>query len=212
MSTRSTGIALDIDDTLSQTLLYWIEGLQEKFGGVENLSPREIVQKYKHTRNVPHWNTAEALEYITELCNSDSLQEVIPVMEDAVGAVRQIDTIIPIVAYITARPGTVLKGTKKWLKKQGFPDAPLITRPPSVSIPDGIRWKAQTLISSFPNVQGIVDNDVALIDSLPAEYPGHFFLLHDDVQMKISHSRVVLCPNWKSVVKQVQTVFSNTAQ
>lgn len=212
MSTRSTGIALDIDDTLSQTLLYWIEGLQEKFGGVEGLSPREIVKKYKHTRNIPHWNTPEAFEYITKLCNSDSLQEVIPVMENAVEAVQKISAIVPIVAYITARPNTVSNGTKKWLQKHGFPNAPLITRPPSVSIPDGIVWKAQTLMSSFPHVQGIVDNDVALVDSLPAEYPGHFFLLHDDIHKTISHNRVVLCPNWNSVVQQMQTVFSNTSQ
>ena len=73
MMSPSSGLALDIDDTLSQTLLYWIQGLQDKLGGLVGMSPKEIVKKYKHTRNVPEWNTPEALEYITELCNANSL-------------------------------------------------------------------------------------------------------------------------------------------
>lgn len=212
MPTKSAGIALDIDDTLSETLLYWMKGLQENFGSPENLQPKQLVKKYKHTRNVPQWNTPEALEYITELCNSDSLQEVIPVMEEAIEGVQRISSIVPIAAYITARPNSVLNGTKKWLQKYGFPEAPLITRPPTVSIPDGMKWKAQILMSNFPHVQGIIDNDVVLADNLPPEYQGYFFLLHDDVNKHIAHDRILLCPDWESVVQQVQTVFSRSSK
>lgn len=207
MKKREVGIALDIDDTLSQTLLYWIQGLQEKLGGLENMTPTEIVKKFKHTRDVPQWNTPEAMEYITELCNADSLQEVIPVVEGAIDGVHRINAIVPIVAYITARPDTVVSGTTKWLKKHGFPTAPLIMRPPSISIPDGLKWKAEQLIARYPHIQGIVDNDIKLVEYLSPEYQGHFFLLSHTSVPKNSSVKVYACPDWASLVRQVRKVF-----
>lgn len=212
MTTHKSGIALDIDDTLSQTFLYWIEGLQEKFGGLEDLHPEEIVTKYKHTRNVPQWNTPEALEYIVGLCNSDSLQEVIPVVEGASDAIRRVNTIVPIAAYITARPDAVLHGTTQWLKKHGFPDAPLITRPPSVSVPDGLRWKAKELVSRFPHIQGIIDNDVILAEYLADTYQGHVFIFSHSSVSKNSSPKIHACPDWESVVQQVERVFAPTGR
>jgi len=212
MHKQDTGIALDIDDTLSQTLLYWIQGLQEKLGGLEDMSPTEIVKKFKHTRNVPEWNTPEAMEYITELCNADSLQEVIPVVEGAVDGVKRIHAIVPVVAYITARPNTVVHGTTKWLKKHGFPDAPLITRPPSVSIPDGMKWKARELVAHFPHIQGVIDNDAVLAEYLSDTYPGHVFIFSHNALPKTSSAKIHACPDWKSVVQQVKRVFSNATQ
>ena len=212
MNRHKYGIALDIDDTLSQTLLYWIQGLQEKLGGLEDMSPAEIMKKIKHTRDVPEWNTPEAMEYITELCNEDSLQEVIPVVEGAIDGVQRINAIVPIVAYVTARPNTVINGTTKWLKKYGFPEAPLITRPSSVSIPDGMKWKAEKLIASYPHIQGIVDNDIKLAEYLPSDYRGHFFLLSQASVSKDSLISLYVCPDWKSVVQQVEKVFSNATK
>jgi hypothetical protein len=212
MTTHKSGIALDIDDTLSQTLLYWIQGLQEKLGGLEDMSPAEIMKEIKHTRDVPEWNTPEAMEYITELCNEDSLQEVIPVVEGAIDGVQRINAIVPIVAYVTARPNTVINGTTKWLKRHGFPDAPLMTRPSSVSIPDGMKWKAEKLIASYPHIQGIIDNDAKLAEYLPSEYQGHFFLLSEASVLQKSSINLYVCPDWESVVQQVEKVFSAPAK
>jgi hypothetical protein len=207
MTIHKSGLALDIDDTLSQTLLYWIQGLQEKLGGLEDMSPAEIVKKYKHTRNVPEWNTPEAMEYISGLCNSNSLQEVIPVVEGAIDSVERINNIVPIVAYITARPQTVENGTMKWLKKHGFPEAPLITRPPSVSIPDGMKWKAKELVTRFPQIQGIIDNDAILAEYLSDTYQGHIFIFSHSSVPKNASTKIHACPDWESVVQQVKKVF-----
>jgi len=58
-----TGLAVDIDETLSWTIGYWIEEMQNKFGNPENLTIKEMVEKYRYTQNVPYWQHEEALQW-----------------------------------------------------------------------------------------------------------------------------------------------------
>lgn len=198
------GIALDIDDTLSQTMGYWMKGLKDRFGSPEDLNEEDIVRKYKHTRNIPCWNTPEALAYIRELCNSDALQELLPVVDGAVEAIRAIQALYPIVAYITVRPEHIMNGTKKWLKKNGFPEAPLISRPTSVEHTKGNEWKARVLVERYPEIRGIVDNDETLLDYLPSHYPGLVYLLGHESVTSTLKDHVTPCPDWKSVVAAIK--------
>lgn len=126
------GLALDIDETLSWTLYHWISEMQKHFGNPENLTIKQLIAKYRYTQNVPYWQTEEALQWMESNRHSDELQERLPLIEGADQAVQRINHIIPIVAYITTRPNTVITGTKQWLDKHNFPEAPIITRPPYV--------------------------------------------------------------------------------
>lgn len=66
LETLEKGIAVDIDETLSWTVGYWVEQMQEKFGNPEKLSIKEMIEKYRYTQNIPYWQSAEALKWIDE--------------------------------------------------------------------------------------------------------------------------------------------------
>jgi hypothetical protein len=68
------GIALDIDDTLSNTTRYFIKRLQEKFGNPENLSVEEIIEKYEIMPNISYWQTPEIRQWLDDQ-GTDETQE-----------------------------------------------------------------------------------------------------------------------------------------
>src|SRR5947208_3629562 len=98
------GLAVDIDETLSETVIYWVTEMQKLFGNPENLTVAEMIIKYGHPKNVPHWQTEEAKEWREERKHSDEIHETLPLIEHADKSVKMINEIIPIVCYITARP------------------------------------------------------------------------------------------------------------
>jgi len=126
------GLALDIDETLSWTFGLWFARMQELFGNPENLTVRGLVEKYRYAKNVPYWQHTEALDWMSASRVDDKLQTELPLIEDADKYVRQVHRIIPIAAYLTVRPRTVENGTRIWLAKYGFPEAPVITRPNNI--------------------------------------------------------------------------------
>jgi hypothetical protein len=73
--------------------------------------------------------------------------------------VDKVTKIVPVLAYITARPRTILNGTMVWLKKYNFPKATIITRVRKVSREDPNKWKARVLEFLYPEIQGIVDDN-----------------------------------------------------
>jgi len=95
-----SGVALDIDETLSWTVGYWVEQMQLNFGNPENLTVRQLIEKYRFTQNVPYWQTEEAIEWMDEHRNSNEIQELLPLIEYADKNVLEINKILPIVLYI----------------------------------------------------------------------------------------------------------------
>ena len=196
------GLALDIDETLSATNVYWFTKLQELFGNPESLTPKEMAMKYHYTQNVPYWQTPQALAWMKEQCNSDELQKNLSVIDGAVEYVSRVNEIIPIVAYITARPTIVVPGTEYWLKVNNFPKAPVIAKPLDIT-EHFTSWKAEVLQSLYPSVLGIVDDHPGMVDQLPTDYHGTIFLItHQD------HPRtditVVCGMDWPKMYEQIQ--------
>ncbi|PIN75466.1 hypothetical protein COV17_03845 [Candidatus Woesearchaeota archaeon CG10_big_fil_rev_8_21_14_0_10_36_11] len=58
------GLALDIDDTLSDTNKFWFTNLQRLFGNPEKLTPQEMIQKYRYIQEVPYWQNSEVRMWI----------------------------------------------------------------------------------------------------------------------------------------------------
>ncbi|PIN75465.1 hypothetical protein COV17_03840 [Candidatus Woesearchaeota archaeon CG10_big_fil_rev_8_21_14_0_10_36_11] len=100
-------------------------------------------------------------------------------IDGAVEHVAMVNDIIPIVAYITARPTGVISGTTFWLRKHGFPEAPVIARPPEVNKYSS-DWKAGILVRVYPFVVGIIDDHPKLVQYLPANYQRTLFLITHD--------------------------------
>lgn len=159
------GLALDIDETLSFTAYYWVSQLSAKFGNPDNLSPREIIHKYRVIQGYPHWQSEEAVAWMEWARNSNKLQEELPLIENANHIVNQINEVVPIVCYITARPHIVKEGTKVWLKKHGFPNAEVLTRPEGMSYEEATSiWKPKVLKELYPEILGIVDDNSSVIE------------------------------------------------
>ncbi len=200
------GIALDIDETLSWTIGWWVENLQELFGNPENLSIPELIKKYRYTQNVPYWQTDEALKWMEEHRSSNAVQEQLPLIPDVHQYVLKIHKIVPVIAYITVRPDSVIQGTKNWLAKHNFPEAPVIARPESVDHTAGNEWKAEALNYLYPSVLGIVDDNPSLVQQLPESYKGTVFVYENEPPLREGLD-IVHCRDWLSVVEAVEKRF-----
>jgi hypothetical protein len=207
--TNRSGLVLDIDETLAWTIGYWVSTMQQKFGNPENLSVVDMVAKYRYTQNVPYWQTPEALEWMEAAREDNDLQPLIAPIVAASDTVNQINPIIPIVAYLTTRPQCVVSGTKKWLEIYGFPDVPILARPPEVPSEVGDKWKSEALNYLYPQVKGIIDDKSAIAEFLPADYPGVVFLFNNP-STDIVRPKVIPCPIWPDVYSQVKEFFKPT--
>lgn len=205
-SVIGTGLAVDIDETLSWTIGYWVEEMQHKFGNPENLTVKEMVEKYRYTQNVPYWQNEEVLKWVDEKINSNKTQEELPLIEGSSAYLNRINQIVPIVAYITIRPERVLEGTKNWLKKHKFPLAPVICRPNELMHNNGHQWKAEILKELYPKVLGIIDDNAKLLQFLSPGYKGKVFMYdhHDNLGFPFT----VACKDWFTVYTEVKKYFS----
>jgi len=202
---KVAGLAVDIDETLAWTIGYWVEEMQKKFGNPEELTIKEMVEKYRYTQNVPYWQHAEAMEWVDEKIHSNETQKELPLIEDADFYLKKINDIVPVAAYLTIRPENVLEGTRDWLTKHGFPAAPIICRP--LEETNGSQWKAKVLSSLYPKILGIIDDNAKLLEFLDKNYPGIIFL-YDHKDNK-GQANVVACPNWLAVYKEIKDRFRN---
>ncbi len=200
------GIALDIDETLSFTLNNWFPRLQEKFGNPEGLNTIELIRKYRYVQNVPYWRSPEVFEWVVENVYNDALQEELEVIGEADKYLPRIHKIKPVVAYISNRPVEVAKGTQAWLKKHGFPNAPLLLRPNYIHYSLANNWKATVLDFLYPEIEGYVDDNYNVLTHLPEDYPGHIFL-YDMKEYDSKIKNVHPCPTWESVYLAIKQTF-----
>lgn len=204
---EKTGLAVDIDETLSWTIGHWVAQLQTNFGNPENLSVKEIIEKYRYTQHVPYWQSAEALQWIDDKIHSNEEQKNLPLIEDADIYLNKINLLIPITAYITVRPESVMSGTKDWLKKHKLPEAPIICRPNDVGHGSGNQWKAGVLKKIYPQVIGIIDDNAKLVKFLEPDYKGVVFLYdHTTIDSSLN---IIPCPNWLHVYEEIKKYKKN---
>jgi hypothetical protein len=205
------GLALDIDETLADSGLHWFKRVYE-FHPIKNLTLSEVAKKYGFVEDVPEWDgTQETRDFMQSLLHSDEFNESIPLIEDANHIVNKINETVPIVAYITARPSTVRNSTEIWLKKHGFPDAPLLMRGEDVQVTtsDGLgrnKWKAQVLLDLYPYVNGIIDDNVLLTHELQhLDYQGVLYVYGNGTNEFDHYKHVVVCPTWQSVLDRIES-------
>ncbi len=199
----SRGLALDIDDTLAFTFGYWVEAIRKRFEDPENLTPEQLVKKYKQTQFVPYWQSPEALQFMENLRVQDSIQTKIPLIENSNKIVQKINKIIPIKVYITNRPECIYPGTKSFLKMHNFLNLPIILGSSGPHQTEGAKWKARTLKKLYPEIVGIIDDSSSLIKELEPDYQGIIF--HYNHQEKCSHKlNVIPCNKWIDILKEIK--------
>jgi hypothetical protein len=201
------GLALDIDETLSFTIGFLVENLSKKIGNPEKLTAKEVFLKYRHTKDVPYWQNVESEKIVDEIINSNERQKEMPLIENSSDIVAKINKIIPIVAYITNRPSLVRGGTNYWLKKNGFVKARVIMRPKNVNKKFGNKWKAGVLNYLYPQVLGIVDDSVGMLEYLN-KYKGKMFLYGVIDFKKRTKVKTIPCRDWENVLKNIKGAFN----
>jgi hypothetical protein len=203
---NKVGIGVDIDETLSWTIGHWAAEMQKLFGNPENLTINELVDKYQYTQNVPYWQTKEALSWMEEMRNSNEFQKDLPLIEGANFFLKEINKIVPIAAYITIRPEKVREGTEHWLKRHGFPDAPVICRPNEIPSKEGNKWKAKTIKEMPKNIVGFIDDSPEIAKLLSEDYDG--LILHFNKKI-IPHSKIINCQTWKDIHEKIKESGQN---
>jgi len=196
------GLALDVDETLSFTIGYMINELMVCLGNPENLTVEEIIEKYKHTDNIPYWQGEKAEEILENIRNSNEIQGELPLIKNSNSIVNKINKIVPISAYITVRPSTILNGTKLWLQNNNFPKATVITKPDKVLRKEGNQWKAKVLEYLYPEILGIVDDNPDLAKYLSKSYKGTIFL-YNNTEIMNKDIRIISCKDWEMVLLNI---------
>lgn len=196
------GLVVDIDETLSQTKEYWIERMQIEFGNPEKLSVEEIIIKYRYTQHVPYWQTEEVHTWIDIQIHSNEIQELLPLIPESNTILQKIHRQIPVVAYLTSRPQSVIAGTQNWLQKHQFPEAEIIARPPEVSLDEGNTWKASILEYLYPQVLGIIDDNPGLAEALPSTYKGVLYV-YKNIGIERDDIRIVQCATWQDILNAI---------
>lgn len=197
------GLALDIDETLCITGATWMAEAFELFGNPHNLTPSEGYHKfwYKKEEVCATASYQDIYEYFTPRVTCNNAMANLPIIENANHRVEQIDKMLPISCYLTARFESVREGTLELLEKHGFPKRPLIMRPDENEFPSGNHWKAAVMHQKHPTIRGIVDDNPGLISALEeyGEYEGTVFLyshLNYDADTALN---VIPCKDWDAV-------------
>lgn len=84
------GLALDIDETLSWTIGWWVNRMQTEFGNPEGLSVEALVAKYRYAQLVPYWQTEEAIKWMDRHREDNNIQEELPLIENADSVIKEL--------------------------------------------------------------------------------------------------------------------------
>lgn len=198
------GLALDIDETLSDSHPVWFEHLY-KFYVPKNMTREEAMEKYFDSiDHFPEWKTEEANAHIRKALHSNEFNEDIPLLAESNKMISELNKIIPVVAYITVRFDAVRPATERWLKTHGFPELEMIMNTPDVPFESSSGWKASVLKALYPEVIGIVDDNIKLPDALAKlDYEGKVFLYGKQTR-KLDPAdykfELVISPTWDHVI------------
>eukprot|EP00930_Biecheleria_cincta_P033040 TRINITY_DN22892_c0_g1_i1.p1 TRINITY_DN22892_c0_g1~~TRINITY_DN22892_c0_g1_i1.p1 ORF type:complete len:355 (+),score=54.11 TRINITY_DN22892_c0_g1_i1:103-1167(+) len=199
------GLVLDIDETLSATNVAWFERLEQLFGNPTGLPLEQLIQNYHLAQNVPFWQSEEALAWMQSQRDDPRAQDGLPLIPGAVEGVHSLANVTNVVGYCTVRPETVSANTIAWLRENGFPDLPVVSKPSSVPFAEGNNWKANALKEMWPEVTGIVDDNPKLPIFATKSYPGKIYLFgHASCPAGAEHA--MSCATWPAVVDRARSV------
>jgi hypothetical protein len=211
VKSNARGLVLDIDDTLSATNFAWFTRLEKMFGNQEGGSIESLVKKYHLAQNVPFWQTDEAFAWMQSQRGSPHAQDGLPLVPGAVDGVRDLVSVTPVMGYITVRPTSVEANTIRWLRENGFPDHPVISKPVDVPFQEGNAWKAGAMHTLWPEVIGIVDDNPKLPTLAGESYPGWIFLFSHS-ECKPGYAHAIACATWPEVVTAVKVHCSTNTK
>jgi len=193
-----TGIILDVDETLADTSAALFDYMIENIGSVTGQDALELQKEYGLPGLVPEWQLLRAQQFMQTFLTSESFLMTLEPIVEAQVAVALLHTAQPIAGYLTSRLLPLHSVTEQWLKLHGFPDAPVVCRPPEVVSSD---WKIKYLIEELPEVSAIIDNELYVPET--NIFPGQLIELPRYKKISPSDHRVRVCKSWDEVIRIV---------
>lgn len=196
-------LALDIDDTLSNTAYDWFPAMQKLFGDPGFVFD-ELHNYYPRINDI--WQHEDAKQRILEKVHNNEFQKNISLVPWAKESISYIHEQLPFSCYITMRPQDVLQWTEEQLMKHRFPQLPIIARPLSISKEEEYKRKVWTLNELYQEwVTGIIDDQVKLLRQMTEHYPGYQWIIHIIGPMvSIETSiRYTVSDSWKTLKEKI---------
>lgn len=190
-----TTLALDIDDTLTQTARHTIGLAKKEFG--HSLSVDELLSTYGQPGDVPEWQTPTIENWLKAHLGSAEYLSTVPVMAGAVEVLTSLSTTFPVVCYITSRQHYTRQKTEDWLQRHAFPSGQLITRDANVK---DIGWKLRALVAEFPQPPVLIDDLLGFIP--PAElqlYPSSLLWFNAFGKINAASEFTTSVRNWQEI-------------
>lgn len=192
------GFACDIDETLSDTGIPAFGQMLKEFGNPENLTPKEMLEKYGTIESVPYWDKEQLYVRMNEYFSDPQTYLNLDQQTDAVQQLLEITKTIPLAAYITARKSHLHEASLQWLEKLGFPKAPILMNTNGDMINNRSEWKAELLKHLHPQITGIIDDDVKLAAKLDPDYKG-FLIMFGHKYVPLTNFEAHAARDWKEV-------------
>ena len=207
----ASGICLDIDDTIAATNLFFARKYCSLFGNPENLSPEEIIAKYRYVTDVPYWQDPIKQNMIEEDFHLGEHVHLYPPISKAKEAVLKIDRTISIAFYLTGRPYRFYNQTCVWLDRHEFPQRRILMEPErglleKLNVIDGNEWKARLLELLFPEIVGTIDDNLGIAELISSDYKGLIFL-YSHTGNYPSRPNVIHCPTWENTEMEINRIF-----
>lgn len=199
MQNYAGGLALDIDDTLSETAHTCMNRLVEAYGKPQQKSVRVLLKEYGQPNKVPFWQNEDSMGFVQRNLNDPDFLRGLPVIKGAVSTITKIDKIMPIRCYITSRPKALEKVTQLWLRSNGFPEAPVVGRNPSEF---RVGWKGAYLEKHYPDLFGFVDDDINNLSKKGPLWYQIWLNRHDTERPR--NKNVVMVRRWTELEQWVQ--------
>jgi hypothetical protein len=146
-------LAIDIDDTLTDTALRVIESIKKLFG--HQMSAEALRSHFMQPGIVPQWQKAEVQLEIKKLFESSDFLSHLDPKPGSPGQLHEISQSYPLSCYITSRSSQFHKITQSWLHAHHFPRAPLVTRSDTETRQD---WKLHYLSEFHPQTRFLLDD------------------------------------------------------
>jgi len=190
------GLAVDIDDTLADTAGTCIRLMFQEFGAPPGETWETLLARYHQPDRVEAWKDTPASDWLQERLADPDFLLALESITEASQQISRIAEQVPISVYISSRLDTHQKTTEDWLKKHNFPPAPLVTRPDKVR---ERHWKLEYLAQHFPNIWGLVDDDIDANLLTQTSYRGKLFLIGRTAELResIFQPQVVNVKSWE---------------
>jgi hypothetical protein len=198
--TKTVGIVLDVDDVVAATRAPRFELIAAKHGLPPGMTVAALMARYQWVEDVPEWQTPQARADMDRLRESAEHHGSLQPLAGALAGVTELDRIVQVVAYVTNRPAHMRASTVQWLRRHGFPAAPVVTRPAKAPSGPAADWKVDALAHLHPHVLGIVDDNAGLLDAVPWDHPARVYVFGArDLGQAPLHPRARMTPTWEQV-------------